>query len=86
MLAVGAINSGETEIYADVKALGADVPVTVTLSADYAMFNPSGFPSRPSFTGAAIPQFPHTISSGTTLALLRCEAVALVDAGAASFA
>ena len=75
--------TGSTAVNADVTTLGSAVPVAVTLSADYAMLNPPGFPARPSFTGAATPQYPHTVPSGTTLELLSCEANALIATGGA---
>ena len=75
-------------IYADVTSIGSAVPVAVTLSADYAMLDPPGFPFRASFTGARSGnlQFPRTVPSGTTLQLLKCEADALVTANAAAYA
>jgi hypothetical protein len=84
LLTVGTISGGSVAIQADIKTLGSDVAVKVLLSTDYAMIDPPGYPARPSFTGAAIPQYPHLVPSGTTLAVLRCEAVALVNAGAAT--
>jgi hypothetical protein len=77
---------GGSPINADVKTIGSAVPVAVTLSADYAMLDPPGFPFRASFTGAATPQYPHTVPSGTTISVLACEATALVAAGAAVLA
>lgn len=88
-LQVGSINSGATPIVVDLGngVMGADAAiVNVTLSQDYAMIDPPGYPFRPAFTGAATPQFPQTIASGTTLALLKPEADALVTAGAAGYA
>jgi len=76
--------TGETNVYANVLSIGSDVPVSVTLSADYTMLDPPGFPSRPSFTGAATPQYPHTVPEGSVLLLLACEANALVTAGGAT--
>ena len=84
LLTVGTINAGVTPIQADVRSLGSDVAVNVTLSADYSMLNPPGFPFRPCFVGTATPNYPHLIPSGTSLALLKCEADALVAAGAAA--
>jgi hypothetical protein len=71
-----------------VLTLGSDIPVAVTLSADYAMIDPPGYPFRASFTGAAAAnlQYPRTVASGTTISVLKCEADALVTAGAASYA
>jgi len=84
------VSNGNT-ISADVTTLGSAVPVAVVLTADYTMLAPDGpfmqgFPNRPSFTGAAIPQFPHLVPSGTTLELLACEATALVNAGGGTLA
>lgn len=75
--------SGSTPVFADVRVLGSDVPVSVTLTAPYTMLQPIGFPFRPSFTGAAAPQYPHTLPSGMLLSLLACEATALKAAGGA---
>jgi hypothetical protein len=78
--------SGVTPINADVTSLGSAVPVGVVLTADYVMLDPPGFPFRQSFTGSAVPQYPHTVASGTTISVLQCEATALVNAGAATLA
>ncbi len=64
---------------------GTPQPVRVVLTSNYQMLGLPGYPSRPSFTGAATPQYPHTVSSGTTLSLLQPEAAALVTAGAANY-
>jgi hypothetical protein len=88
-LQVGSINAGATPIIVDLGngIMGADpVIVKVTLSQDYTMIDPPGYPFRPTFTGAATPQFPATIASGTTLALLKPEADSLVTAGAGNYA
>jgi hypothetical protein len=82
LVTVGTISGGSTAIQADVTSLGSDVAVAVTLTTDYAMLHPPGFPFRASFTGAAVPQYPHIVTSGTTIKVLRCEATALVNAGA----
>lgn len=88
LVTVGTINGGATPIQADVTTLGSAVPVKVTLSTNYAMICPPGFPSRPGMTGAdAIDlSYPRTILSGRTLSLLSCEAAALVTAGDAAYA
>ncbi len=83
LLQVGTVDG--TPIYADVTVLGSAVPVGVVLLQDYAMQDPPSYPFRPSFTGAATPQYPHTVSAGTSLLLLACEAAALVNAGAAAY-
>jgi len=77
--------SGATPVFADVKSLGSAVPVRVTLSGDYSIVREPGMPSRPSFTGSATPDFPHTISSGMVLDLHKFEADALVAAGGATY-
>jgi hypothetical protein len=86
LITVGTINAGATPIQADVTNLGSDIAVKVLLSTNYTMAAPPGYPARASFTGSATPQYPHTVPSGTTLAVLKCEAVALVNAGAATLA
>lgn len=86
LVTVGTVDDGATAIQADVTTLGNAASVAVTLTTDYSMGNPPGFPFRASFTGAAIPQFPHTIVSGSTIDVLECEAAALVAAGAATLA
>ena len=77
-----------TNIQADVTTLGSAVPVSVTLTASYALANPRppGFPFRPSMTGtdAADLDYPRTIPTGTVLEVLACEANALVAAGVAT--
>lgn len=86
---VGTINGGATAIVADISGGVQGDPetaVAVTLSTDYQMLDPPGYPFRPSFTGAAIPQYPHTVPSGTTITVLQPEAAALVAASAASYA
>lgn len=68
--------------------LGADGAVRVTLTADYVLDKPPGYPTRPSMTGTdpANSDSPgRTITAGTTLALLRPEAAALVNADAATY-
>lgn len=80
---LGTIANGATAIVADLTSLGSAVPVNVRLTTNYLMADPPGYPARPSFTGAATPQFPHTLFSGATIAVLQCEADALIAAGAA---
>jgi hypothetical protein len=92
-IAVGTISGGATTIYADVSGqptAAGDPPLAarwVTLSTNYAMLDPPGFPARPSFTGAdaADLQYPRTPASGLRFQSLACEAAALVAAGAASY-
>ncbi len=80
---------GGTPILVDVaNGLGSDVAVAVTLGATaYVLTDPRppGFPIRPSWTGtdAADLDYPRTVPGNTRFLLLRCEANALVTAGAA---
>jgi hypothetical protein len=83
-ITVGTIDNGATAIDADVTSLGSDVPVSVVLTTDYQMLGPPGYPYRPSFTGADQPQFPRTVLSGSTIAVLQAEATALIAANAAT--
>jgi hypothetical protein len=77
-------------IMTDVSAgLGSAVAVKVLLSSAYTLANPRpvGFPTEPSFTGAASPQYPgQVVAAGTVLATYQAEATALVAAGAGTFA
>jgi hypothetical protein len=78
---------GDTEIRADATHLSPARPVRVTLSSDYELLNPPGWPERPHFTGAEHAlRFPRTILARVTVALLKPEADALVAAGAATYA
>ncbi len=89
LVQVGSINGGATPITVDIGAGvrgNPETAVKVTLSTNYAMLDPPGYPSRPSFTGSATPQYPFTVLSGATVTLLQPEAAALVAAGAASYA
>lgn len=81
---------GSTAVQVDVaNGIGSDVAVAVTLSSNYVLANPRppGFPFKPSFTGtdALDLDYPRTVSSGTRIFVLACEATALVNAGAASY-
>ena len=90
LLQLGTINAGETPILANIAFLGSRK--SVTLTTDYAMEAPTGkgltgnFPVRPFLTGVRQPEFPYTVTAGTTIELLACEADALVAAGAATYA
>ena len=88
LLRLGTVN-GEP-IMANIAYLGGDrAAVSVTLTADYTLENPgAGWPVvRPFMAGTTpLPAFPYTVASGTVLALLKCEADALVQAGAATYA
>jgi hypothetical protein len=77
--------SGSTPVFADVRTLGSQVAVRVTLSANYLIWREPGIPSRPSFTGSTTPDCPRTIPSGTVLLLHQFEADALVAAGGAVY-
>jgi hypothetical protein len=93
LVVVGTYNSGADSISADVSGqptAAGDPPLAaraITLSADYAMIDPPGFPSRPSFTGAAQAslQYPRTLPNGTAFTTVACEAAALVAAGIAAY-
>jgi hypothetical protein len=85
LVTVGTINAGATNIQADVSAgLGSAVAVKVTLSTNYTLLCPPGWPNRPSLTGAQpVRNFPGSVlASGGTFAFLKPEAAALVAAGA----
>lgn len=58
----------------------------VTLSANYILSYPPGYPSPPSMTGCAAGSlyYPRTISSGQQITLLTAEANALINAGKAA--
>lgn len=60
----------------------------VTLSANYTLAYPPGYPTPPDMTGAAAASlyYPRTLSNGTTITLLTAEANALISAGKASAA
>jgi hypothetical protein len=79
---------GATAIMADMRFLFPAVPVRVLLTQPYAITRPPGYPSRPSMTGvsAANLDTARTIPSGSTIALLKPEADALVAAGAGTYA
>ena len=64
---------------------GNPVLVKVTLSQNYTMENPPGYPQRPE-TGGAKPFYPRVLASGETHSFLKPESDALVTAGAASYA
>jgi hypothetical protein len=89
LVTTGTVNG--TPIQADVRTLGN--AVKIQLLQDYQMLCPDspvcqGFPQRPSMTGAAPGSldYPRTITSGTTLTVLQCEANALIAANAATLA
>lgn len=87
LVTVGTISAGVTPIQADVGAgLGSALPVKVTLSTDYTLQFPPGWPQRPGYDGSEYSRRPNPILSGTTFAFLKPEADALVNAGAATYA
>ncbi len=79
---------GATVINADATTLGSDVAVEVVIGgANYVATHPPGWPVRPANTGTAVAEGSTvTFTAGSTVALLKCEAAALVNAGAASYA
>jgi hypothetical protein len=82
---LGAVNG--TPIVADLGlGLGTDVLARVTLSADYVMTNPPGFPLRPPADSEISKRLFPTVPNGTTCKFLKPEAAALVAAGAAVYA
>jgi hypothetical protein len=86
LLQIGTV--GGTPVMVDAKGLGHDVPVKVTIGAtDFIVTRPPGWPSRPHTTGSAVAEgSTTTFKAGATVALLRCEAVALVAAAFATYA
>jgi len=83
-------SAGGTVINVDLRPINHAVSKKVTLSANYTTAYPPGYPSPPDMTGAEVKagklNYPKTINSGTTIALLGAEADALVAAGKASYA
>jgi hypothetical protein len=89
LVTVGTINAGATNIQADVsQGLEPKGAVKVTLSTNYTLLCPPGWPNRPSLTGASpVKNFPGSVlASGGTFAFLAPEAAALVAAGAGTLA
>ena len=77
---------GATPINADATVLGSAVRVLIG-GTDYVAIHPPGWPVRPANTGTAVAEGSTvTFAAGSTVALLQCEATALVTAGAASYA
>jgi hypothetical protein len=82
---LGTVNG--TPIVADLGlGLGTDVLARVTLSADYIMVSPPGFPVRPPADGEVSKRLWPIVPNGTTCKFLKPEAAALVAAGAAVYA
>jgi hypothetical protein len=83
---LGTVNG--TPLVADVAYLAANEPlVRVTLSVDYVMTDPGGYPERPPAGNASHVNkgLPRTIPAGTVESFLKPEAAALVAAGAAAY-
>jgi hypothetical protein len=79
---------GGVPLLIDVTRIETAIAVKVTLTQNYAIEHPPGMLTRPGLTGVAAAnlEYPRTIASGTTLALFKHEADALVIAGAATYA
>jgi hypothetical protein len=60
----------------------ARFPVSVKLLVDYEMRDPREWSPRPIVMRVGIAQYPHLARKGTTIEVERCEAMALVAAGA----
>lgn len=77
-----------TPVQADVRYLYPFGSVRVTLTSDYGLLYPPGWPGRPEFLGRGPGSldYPHLIASGTTMAFLKPEADAIVDAGGGTYA
>jgi hypothetical protein len=83
--------AGGSNINVDLRPLDHAAPKKVTLSANYTVNYPPGYPTPPDMTGAEhkagkLYSPGRVIASGTTIALLGAEADALVAAGKASYA
>ncbi len=83
-VAIGTI--GGTPINADMRRLGHDAPVKVHLTATYVRQPLPGQPIPPEMTGVAASRFTNTFQSGTTIALHKPEADAIVTAGGGTYA
>jgi hypothetical protein len=79
---------GGTPINVDVTYYDTTAPVRVRLTQNYSIERAIGLPSRPSMTGCAVGNldYPCVIPSGTTIAVFRAEAAALIAANAATLA
>ena len=81
---VGAV--GGAAIVAELgNGFGTAGTVRVTLTSDYVMVCPPGYPERET-PGSGAGAFPHAITAGTTANFQKPEADALVAAGAAVYA
>jgi hypothetical protein len=78
--------AGGADINVDLRPLDHAAPKKVQLSANYTLAYPPGYPTPPDLTGCAASNlyFPRTITSGTTIALVKAEADALIAAGKAT--
>jgi hypothetical protein len=79
-LTVGTVSN--TDVDVDMTLLDIGETESITLTADYSMLTPPGYPVRPSMTGAEPGRSggARTIASGTTLTLMKPEADALTAA------
>jgi hypothetical protein len=77
-----------TAVQADATFLNPVASVRVTLTSDYQLLYPPGWPGRPEFRGKGpgSQDYPHRIASGTTMAFLKPEADAIVGAGGGTYA
>jgi hypothetical protein len=76
-----------SNINVDVRPLDHATPKKVALTADYTLAHPAGFPTPPFMTGATystLRKQTQVITNGTTVALLKAEADALIAAGKAT--
>lgn len=79
--------AGGVDINVDHSRIDHNAPVRVNLTADYVIAaRLPGAPTRPGLTGrdAKNLDYPRTITSGTTIDVLKAEADALVTAGKAT--
>jgi len=78
--------AGGTEIDVDLLQPAHQGSRTVTLSANYTISYPPGYPSPPSMTGCAAANlyYPRTLTNGTQITLSTAEANALIAAGKAA--
>jgi hypothetical protein len=74
---------GSTQIIAELVGGFASI-VAVTLSADYQLLYPAGYPDRPPAGCSDIHTRPSVLLSGTSCNFFNGEAAALIAAGAAT--
>jgi hypothetical protein len=81
-LTVGYINGGATPIVVDISSVGnVSRSFFITLSTNYTLLTPPGYPTRPGYTGAPGSQ-PSLVPAGTRIQFIQPEAAALIAAGA----